>query len=318
MKTRILSIILALLLPCLLSCSSQSGKKEIYVIVKSTGSDFWHSVEDGVNAAATELNVSVTFEGPENEEDYERQNEMIRRAVENGADAIVLSAIDYEKNASAVDEAVRAGVKTVTIDSDVDSSLVEMFIGTDNYAAGEKAAAAVYEMFGTKEAIRIGIVNCYESTANVTQREEGFRAYVNALPNAEIVGTVHVNSNTQSAVIGTKTIMEQHPEINVLIGFNEWTTLGVGTVIRDEGLKDSVHGIGFDTNIVSIDMIESGEMDALVVQNSFAIGFLGVRYAESILNGEAPDTNELFTDVTVVTRENLFDDEVQKILFRFR
>lgn len=37
--------------------------------------------------------MSVTFEGPENEENYAEQNKMISRAAENGADVIVLSAI---------------------------------------------------------------------------------------------------------------------------------------------------------------------------------------------------------------------------------
>ena len=44
-----------------------------------------------------EYNVDVTFDGPENEEDYANQNKLIMSAVQNGADAIVLSAIDFEK-----------------------------------------------------------------------------------------------------------------------------------------------------------------------------------------------------------------------------
>ena len=73
-------------------------------------SDFWHAVKSGVEAAATEYNVSVTFEGPENEEDFEAQNRMIADAVQNGADVIVLSAIDYDKNAAAVNAAVMRAV----------------------------------------------------------------------------------------------------------------------------------------------------------------------------------------------------------------
>ena len=65
-------------------------------------------------------------------------------------------------------------------------------------------------------------------------------------------------------------------------------------------------------------MIESGDMDALIVQNPFAIGFLGVRYADDLLQGDTYENREIFTDVTVVTRENLFDEDIQKILFRFQ
>ncbi len=317
---KILGVLLSVsLIFVLCACTSvQNEKKKIAVIVKATDSDFWHGVEDGVYAAATELNVSVSFSGPDNEEDYSRQNEMIRAAVEDGVNAIVLSAIDFEKNAQAVDDAVRAGVKVVMIDSGVHSTLAELFIGTDNFAAGEKAALAVSEMFSQGEPIRIGIVNCYEATANVKQREEGFRSFIETIPDAEIVDSVHVNSNTRSAAVGSKALLQRHPEINVLVGLNEWMTLGVGTAIEQDGLSGCVHGVGFDTNALSVDMIESGDMDALIVQNPFAIGFLGVRYAVDLLQGDTYENRDIFTDVTVVTRENLFNEDIQKILFRFQ
>ena len=90
-------IIAALLLSALLTSLCACGKTEeikVAVIVKSVDSDFWQNFKSGVDSAATEYNVSVTFEGPENEEDYAAQNKMISRAAENGADVIVLSAID--------------------------------------------------------------------------------------------------------------------------------------------------------------------------------------------------------------------------------
>ena len=310
------AVVLAL---SLVSCAdARKERKDIAVIVKGTDSDFWHGVEDGVYAAATERNVTVRFAGADNEENYSLQNAMIREATANGVGAIVLSAIDYEKNAEATEEAIRAGVKVVMIDSDIHSNLPELFVGTDNFSAGEKAALAVSEMFSEEVPIRVGIVSCYEATANVKQREEGFRSSVESLSNAEIVDTVHVNSNTESAAIGAKALLQSHPEINILVGFNEWMTLGVGTAIREEGLADSVCGIGIDTNPLSIEMLESGEMDALIVQNPFAIGFLGVSYADELLNGASFEEQEIFTDVTVVTRENLFDSDIQKILFRFQ
>lgn len=109
---KITALILSVLI-CLTmcSCSEKSEKKEIAVIVKATDSDFWHRVKDGVMAAATEYNVDVTFEGPENEEDSDAQISLINRAVKNGVGAVVLSAIDFEKSAEAVNAAARAGVK---------------------------------------------------------------------------------------------------------------------------------------------------------------------------------------------------------------
>lgn len=318
-KNNILLLLLCMLLTAALcSCAGgENNKKEIAVIVKAVDSDFWHTVKSGVESAATEYNVSVSFEGPENEEDYVVQNELIAKAVQNGADAIVLSAIDFEKSAETVDEAVRSGVKVVTIDSDVDSKQVSMFIGTDNFTAGRVAGEAAVKGFAPESNIRIGLLNYYESTDNGRQREEGFREYIKGIPNAEIAAAVNVSSNTESATAGAVSLLKNNPEINVLVGFNEWMTLGIGNAIKQLSLADKVQGVGFDTNIASIEMLETGEMDTLIVQNPFAIGYLGVEKAAELVSSEGDGEKQIYTAVTKVTRENLFDPGIQKLIFRF-
>lgn len=316
----ILSLLLCFALTvglCACNADRNGSKTRIAVIVKAVDSDFWHAVKKGVDTAATEYNVDVTFEGPENEEDYLTQNEMIERAAKDGADAIVLSAINYFQSAESVNQAARSGSKIVTIDSNVDSSNVSLFIGTDNNEAGKAAGKAATDGFHANSEIYIGLVNYYESTDNGMQREKGFREYISNVPNAQIVASVNVDSNIQSAEEGAMSLLSEYPQINVLVGFNEWMTLGVGSAIRKLSLADQVRGVGFDTNTVSVGMIETGEMDALIVQNPFAIGYLGVMNAAKLVAGEAVSGSALYTEVTTVNKENLFDEDIQKILFRF-
>lgn len=313
-KLIIYLLLISLTLAC--GCSSQQQRQSIAVIVKATDSDFWQSVRRGVNAAATEYNISVTFEGPENEEDYLKQNELINRAVQNGANAIVFSAIDYYQSANAISAAANAGVQIVVIDSGVNSDKINTFIGTDNYKAGQAAAAAAVECRGRSENMRIGIVNYDRNTDNGRQRESGFRDYISALPEAEVVEAVNVDSNTTSATAGAISLLHAHPEINVLVGFNEWMTLGIGNAIQQLGLKDTVTAVGFDNNVISVSMLETGEMDALIVQNPFAMGYLGVQSAADLISGRSvPDNIE--TSATTITKQNMFDEDSQKILFRF-
>ena len=76
------------------------------MIAKSTVSRFLAECTAGRQDRATEYNIEISFDGPENEEDYVAQNEMITSAVARGADAIVLSAIDYYESVDAVNAAV--------------------------------------------------------------------------------------------------------------------------------------------------------------------------------------------------------------------
>lgn len=315
---KILSALLCLPLLLISSCSGGNNvEKKVAVIVKALDSDFWHSVKSGVDAAATEYNVNVTFWGPGSEEDYEAQNRLIDNAVRDGADAIVLSAIDYEKNAEAAERAMQAGTRVITIDSDIDSDGVSMFIGTDNVEAGRKAAEAAINSFGDGRQINIGIVNYYKSTENGMQREKGFRDYLKDTENANIAVSVNVSSNTESVSEAVSALLNEHPEINVLVGFNEWMTLGIGYTIKQLDLSDKVYAVGFDRNSVCIGMLETGEIDTLIVQNPFAIGYLGVKNAAKVISGETVFGREFYTESVAVNKENLFDADIQKLVFEF-
>ena len=316
-----LSVCAALCLAlCLLlaACASYTEKETtIYVITKGTDSDFWQSVRAGVSAAAVENDVTAIYEGPDSEEDYATQNRMIDEAVAAGADAIVFSAIDRYATKKHLEDAVRKGVKLILIDSGADTEMAESFIGTDSYAAGKMVCEAVLDGMGTEKPLKVGLVNYDENTENGSSREEGFRDRAEEAENIEIVASVHVASDTAIAKLAAKSMMREHPDINVIVGFNEWMTLGVGYAMRELGTAAGVYAVGFDSNVVSVGMLETGEMDALIVQNPFAMGYLGVTSACDAIGGRSLDKN-VDTATTVVTKSNMFDPDIQRILYRFK
>ena len=299
------AVILLISSGCASSQTATGKKHSIALVTKSTTSAFWHSVKAGAGAAAAEYNLDFTFEGPEKEEDYETQNQMIRKAIDRGAEALVISAVDYNANAEAVDQAAKKGLQIVVIDSDVNSSGVVSRIGTNNYAAGEMAARALLD--GEEEVLHVGIVNYDVNSANGQQREEGFRRVIQESPRVADITTINVISTTEDARIGTEKLLKEHPEINAIVTFNEWTSLGVGWAIRGQGLADATRVVAFDSNVVNVGMLETGEVDALIVQNPYAMGYLGVEAAYRLLNGQKV-TAVTDTDTVVVTRENMYDE----------
>ena len=103
----------------------------------------------------------------------------------------------------------------------------------------------------------------------------------------------------------------------MLIGFNEWSTIGVAYAIKELNLNNKVFGIGFDSNVNCVNMLESGEIDTLIVQNPFSMGYTSVSKASEILSGKKLQTSTIETDTYVVTRKNMFSPDIQKILFSF-
>lgn len=285
----------------------------IAVITKSKESAFFKAVKSGANAAATEYNVRMSFEGPKTEEDAERQNEIIAKAVKSGADAIVLSAVDYDANADAVRDAVKKGVKIVIIDSDVNCEDVVCRIGTNDYDAGMMAGEAA--LASEEKELYVGIVNYDVHTANGQRREAGFRDKISEDDRVKSVETINVLSTTEDARNKTAEFLLENPQINVVATFNEWTSLGVGWAIRDLNALDK-RVIAFDNNVVSVGMLETGEVDALIVQNPYAMGYLGVESAYRVLK-ENKKSEDIYTETTLINRKNMFKPECQKILFSF-
>ena len=315
---KLLALLLLVLLP-LSGCASRPAETErhsVALVVKSTETEFWKSVFAGANAASSEYNIDLTITGPETEEDYETQNQYIEEAVDSGVDAIVFSAISYEENAAAIDAAAARGVKIVVIDSDVDSEHVSVRIGTDNVAAGRQAAAAALDT--EEETLVIGLVNYAQVSRNGQEREWGFREA--ALEDSRVAGiyTVNALSTQEDAEERAAELLREHPEINVLVGFNEPTSVGAARAVAGQALEDRVRMVGFDSNVITVDLMQSGAVDALIVQNPYAMGYLGVEAAYGLLNGETYNAAELMdTPTSTVTRENMFDIENQKVLFSF-
>lgn len=318
-RNRMLVLWLALLSLIFCSCGADIAsvpRHPVALITKSTQTEFWLSVFAGAKAAAAEYNLELSISGPETEEDYETQNRMIQEAVESGAEAIVFSAIDYEKNAAAIAAAAQSGVRIVSIDSGVGAEQVSTYIGTDNYAAGCMAAQAVLERVDGP--LCVGIVNYDEGTANGQERERGAENTLAGSGRAGIAVVVTTLVDAAAARADTAALLREHPEINVLMAFNEPTSVGAAQAVEDLELSEQVFYVGFDSNVVTIDGLQNGSVDALIVQNPYAMGYLGVESAYRLLSQQDAGVERVVdTSTQIIDRANFFTMDGQKALFAF-
>ena len=317
-RNRPSALCLALALCLLCACApgpASSPRRSVALIVKSTDSEFFLSVFAGARAAAVEYNLDLTISGPETEEDYEAQNRMIAQAVEGGAEAIVFSAIDYEHNAPAIDAAAQRGVRIVSIDSGVGSAHVSSYIGTDNYAAGRMAAQAA--LMGVEGPLQVGIINYNEGTANGQERVQGAADALDESGRARIAAVVTTLVDAPRAQTDAVGLLRAHPEINVLLALNEPTSVGAARAVHQLDRRDDLFFVGFDSNVVTIDGLQHGCVDALIVQNPYAMGYLGVRSAYRLLAQQGGLEAVVDTSTQIVDRDGLFTMDGQKALFAF-
>ena len=296
---------------------STTARYRVALIAKNNrDSEFWDAVFTGAEAAATEYNLQLTITAPDDEEDYAAQNQLIADAVEDGAQAIVFSAIDYEANAAAIDAAAAAGVTVISVDSAVNSDNVAAYIGADNYGAGQMAAQSALD--GMDGQLYVGLINYEVNGANGRDREQGARDAFADSGRAEVVAAMPTHSNAVSARSEALSMLREHPEINVLVAFNEATAVGAARAVQQMQRADDLWLVAFDSNIETIDALQTGVVDALIVQNTYGMGYFGVESAYKLLTGQGSSVEKSnITATRTITRENMFAMDKQKALFPF-
>ena len=314
-KISLTAAVLAVLGVSVTTFTQTGGKKEVLFLAKSSDSAFWQAAFQGAQAAANEYNVKLIIRAPQTEDDYLGQNVVLEWAATSGVEAVVFSACDYDRSVEAAQGVINAGIPVISVDSPIRSDKVQTMIGTDNEEAGRQAAREIARITGGRA--KVGIVNCERTGAVGIQRESGFLEVVAEYPEMEVVDIRYTISDVEDPRNNTLDMLEKNPEINAIASFNEWSTLGVGEALELLGTEPGALAVvGFDSNIKSVEQLESGVMDALVVQNPFAMGYIGV---EQAIGYRRARTHEAFIDTgtKVITLENMFNTENQKLLFLF-
>ena len=93
----------------------------------------------------------------------------------------------------------------------------------------------------------------------------------------------------------------------------EAAAIGAARAIRTRGLAGKVKMVGFDASPTLQDELRNGVIDALVVQDPFKIGYLGIQTIMRKLSGETPQ-KIIHSPARVITAADLEDPEVRKLL----
>ncbi|WP_433946512.1 substrate-binding domain-containing protein [Paenibacillus sp. SN-8-1] len=303
------------------SCSSpmdlravEESVTRVSMIVKMDHGDYWKTIKMGAEVAAKEYNVKLDFMAPANENDYKGQIALMEKSIQNGTDAIILSASDYMALAQVTDQASYYGIPVLSMDAEVASAKVKSYIGANNYEAGQKAAERLVELTGTKG--EIGIVNFVKGARNADQREEGFTDYIARFPDLKIADTEYCGSDEKLADKLTKTMIHDFPEIKGIVALNAEASIGAGKAIDDLGYGGRIKLVTFDNPPEMLEKLQEGTVQAMVVQNPYSNGYLAVASAVQLAEGKSI-SERYDTGTKLIDLDNMLWPDNQKLLFPF-
>ena len=305
-------------------CNKSNGtagakKLTIAVIPKGTTHEFWKSIHAGSNKAASELTaqgttIEVIWKGPLREDDREQQIQVVEGFMTQGVNGIVLAPLDNRALVRPVEEAKRASVPTVIIDSGLESDAIVSFVATDNRKGGALAAARMGELLNGKG--KVLMLRYAEGSASTTEREEGFVTELKQkFPNIELISSdQYAGATRDTAKRASENLLNRFgDEIQGIFTHNESSTAGMLLALQDINKAGKVSFVGFDASQAFIEAMRTGQLNGIVVQNPFNMGYLGVRTMVDHLLGK-PVEKKIDTGVMLVTNENMSSPEVQTLL----
>ena len=88
---------------------------------------------------------------------------------------------------------------------------------------------------------------------------------------------------------------------------------GVIEAMTSLGLNQKIALVGFDSSVFLLQSLRSGNIDGLIVQDPYRMGYLGVTTAVKHLRGEKVEA-AVDTGCVLVTKENRHTPEVEAVV----
>jgi ribose transport system substrate-binding protein len=297
--------------------AATGGKRlKIAVIPKGTTHEFWKSVHAGAVKAAKEMDVDIVWKGPLKEDDLKAQIDVVNTFVAQGVSGIVVAPLNDSALRAPVKAAAQAKIPVVVFDSDLQGDDHVSFVATDNQAAGKLAAEGMAKKLDGKG--NVLVLRYQEGSASTQNREKGFLDGVKAKPDLKVVSdNQYGGATTESAFQKSESLLIAHKAqtgaVNGVFTPNESTTFGMLQALKKSGVARKVKFFGFDSSDKLVTALKDGDIDGLVVQNPFNMGYVAVKTMTEHLRGK-PVEKRIDTGARLVEKENLEDPAVKEIM----
>ena len=281
--------------------------------VEDSTNDFWKALILGTKMAAKEYNADIEIKAPTEENDIERQNELLKEAISEEPDAILFSPSSFTESNDLLKEAKEKGIRISFIDSYTEEKVQDLTIATDNLEAGEKLGKFAATLLDPDD--QIAIVAHVKGVSTAVEREEGFRKGLGDLAK-NIVEVVYCDSQYEKSRKLTQELMEKYPNLKMVAGMNEYSSVGAARAVKAAGAKDRIQVVGVDSSQEAVQLMENGVFKGLVVQKAFKMGYIGVKETILMLRGKSYE-KDVNSGCELVTPDNMYDSEIEKLLFPF-
>lgn len=277
----------------------KSGSKRI-VLLNNTDSPFWDAARAGIKKAAEDLKLAEAGFSAGMDSNDGTENGQIEKLRQYGTQsdiaAVIISPISSSNPAIAeeLDNLKKKGVIIGCFDSDLSEknrSVREFYVGTNNVTGGKVLGSAAKVIKpNSPYAQFVGT----DSQQNAIERMNGFSSVYGEGTQKE---RKLDDADRGRARDNVRDVISKYSDLGLLVGIWSYNAPAIVDVVSEKKLREKFAIVTFDAEALAIDKMSQGQIDVMVVQNPFGMGYDSVKYAFAKLNNDDATVKELFPNM---------------------
>ena len=253
--------------------------EERYIFVAfNTNLPYWQEAEAGLNDAAKQMGVKAELTGP-TAFSPDEELKAFQQAVAQKPSGILVSASNPDLFKGPINAAVDQGIPVICVDADSPDSKRVLFVGTDNFRAGQESGNRMAEVLGGKGSI---VILSVPTQFNISERMRGVTEVLKKYPAVKIAKTIDDKGDLRVADDAIAAMLHGKDKPDGILSLEASGGAGAADALHFVSLEGKIPIVTFDKDPETLDWIGRGAITATVVQKPYIMSFYGIKFLDDL------------------------------------
>jgi ribose transport system substrate-binding protein len=274
---------------------SYHEKEERYILIAANiNLPYWQEADAALRDVAKEMGLGVKAEmdGPAS---YSPKEEVdaFQKAVSSHPAGILVSVTSPELFQAPIAAAVASGIPVICLDSDAPDSKRVMFIGTDNFRAGQESAKRIADILkGHGDIVLVSI----PGQLNLEERVRGVNEALKKYPGIKVVQTIDDKGDSGKAYDAVNALLSaKKTKVDGILCLEASGGAGAAGALHRIDMTGKNPIVSFDKDPETLDWIDRGGINATVVQKPYVMAYYGVKFLDDLHHNAVHDFKDWHT-----------------------
>jgi ribose transport system substrate-binding protein len=251
----------------------------IAFVARTSGTNLTEDMRRGAEAAAEGAGYQIYWNAPTRADDVDRQVRIAEKAVERGAEALIIGPTNPWGVTTVIDRLIQRKMPIVVVqtESPVPTGTYVTTVTPDQEDFGRIGADRIAEITGGVG--RVAIVGLDRGEPETLARAQSFMDEIEKHPGIEVVAQSSGSVQMLEAEQSIKGILNAYPDLKALFAVSADATQGAMLVLQDAKSDRRISLVGSDRDLFLMDSLRDGKIDSLIAADGYRIGYLAVMAA---------------------------------------